>query len=77
MDNDGGWDTDTEEKDAVNAKAIRGRVFTHSSGNGGATVVGYIWTDKIGSNDPSVNGFQWYDEFEISVAARRVFITHV
>lgn len=45
---EGGWGTDVELKDAVTAEWVRAEVFTHSSGNGGDKVIGYIWDD--GSN---------------------------
>jgi hypothetical protein len=59
--NDGGWTTDTEEKDNASVDWLRARVFTHSSGNGGKTVVGYIYDN--GSD--GYNGLINYDEYVI------------
>lgn len=61
--NGGGWGTDAEEKDGVTAHFIRGNVFTHSSGNGGDKVYGYIWDD---GSDGGV-GRIFYDEVVLEV----------
>jgi len=60
--NDGGWGTDVEQVDAVDAYWVRGNVFTHSVGNGGKTVYGFTYDN--GSN--GYTGFIWYDEYEIA-----------
>jgi hypothetical protein len=73
--NDGGWGTDVEEQDAVQCQWIRAMSFTHSAGNGGATVVGYVW-DFGGIASAGETGQIRYDEFVISTGARRIFITH-
>ncbi len=44
-DDEGGWGTDVELHDAVTAQWVRANVFTHSSGNGGDKVIGYVWDD--------------------------------
>ena len=62
-DDEGGWITDVEEQDAVYAQWFRGFVFTHSSGNGGDRVFGYIWDN--GSSGGT--GFIQYDEYVIAV----------
>lgn len=56
--NDGGWGTDAEETDGLDLDYIRGMVFTHSAGNGGDTVLGYVYEDG-GSGH---TGFIWYAE---------------
>jgi hypothetical protein len=38
-----GWGADVEEQDGVEADLIRGVVFKHSAGNGGAKVIGYLF----------------------------------
>jgi hypothetical protein len=43
-----GWGFDVEEQDGVEADLIRGAIFTHSPGNGGAKVIGYLFDN--GSN---------------------------
>lgn len=62
MVNDGGWNTDVEELDAVTAHWIRGLVFTHSVGNGSDTVVGYAYDNGSGGG----TGYIFYDEFNIA-----------
>ena len=61
---EGGWGTDTEEQDAVTCHYIHGQVFTHSSGNGGNTVLGYIWETGTEGKSP---GFVRYDEIVLAV----------
>jgi hypothetical protein len=56
-----GWGSSTEVLDAVSADYVRGRIFTHSSGNGGATVYGFTWDDGAG-----LTGFVKYAEFSIT-----------
>lgn len=63
------WTGHTEVADAVMYQAIRGSVFTHSAGNGGDTVFGWIWDtaydqDAIGRSGYS--GTNRYDEFLIA-----------
>jgi hypothetical protein len=59
---DGGWTTDVEELDGKTVQWVRSHTFTHSSGNGGKTVVGYIYDN--GSDGGT--GHIWYGELEIS-----------
>jgi hypothetical protein len=40
-----GWGTDVEELDATACHNITGQIFTHSGGNGGAKVFGYVYED--------------------------------
>lgn len=63
--NDGGWGADVEEQDAVEIDFVRSMVFTHSSGNGGEKVLGYLYDN--GANGGT--GRIFYDEFVISAAA--------
>lgn len=56
--NNGGWDTDTTLRTATNMDMVRGAIFTHSTGNGGAKVYGYWYEDSAAGN----NGFSWYGE---------------
>lgn len=56
------WGTDVERQDAVEADWLHGLVFTHSVGNGGARVVGYIWDNGSGGG----TGKTEYDEFAFS-----------
>lgn len=59
------WGTDTELQDAVQASWIRSRLFTHSSGNGGNKVIGYIWDNSdpsLSPTQPGGTGFTRYDE---------------
>ena len=44
--NDGGWSTDVEEQPDVAMHQMSSSIFTHSSGNGGAKVFGYIWDTR-------------------------------
>jgi hypothetical protein len=60
--NDGGWSTDTELHDGVTAHWIRSHIFTHSSGNGGDKVLGYIWDNGSSGGVARI----WYDEYVIS-----------
>jgi hypothetical protein len=71
-DDEGGWVTDIEEQDGVLSHWIQGEVITHSVGNGGAKVFGYVWDN--GSDGGT--GQIWYDEYVIALGGRRVFITH-
>ena len=65
--NDGGWGTDEKQIVATNIDYVRGQIFTHSSGNGGAKVYGYVYEDD-GQGD---EGFSWYTEYEIAAAATK------
>ena len=60
-DDEGGWSTDAEEKDAVTAHWISGRVIVEGSGD---TVFGYLWDDGSAGG----TGFVKYDTFLISAA---------
>ena len=60
--NDGGWGTDVEFLDGVTTHFIRGHAFTHSSGNGGATVAGFVRDN--GSSGRT--GFSFWDEYIIA-----------
>lgn len=60
----GGFGTDVQEKDAVAVHWVRTQVFTHSAGNGSATVLGYIWDN---GSDGST-GHAYYDEIELAAA---------
>src|SRR3989344_185187 len=60
----GSWGTDTERKDAVTAHWLRSSLFTHSAGNGGAKVVGYIWDNGSGG----AVGYTRYDEYGLNTA---------
>jgi hypothetical protein len=63
----GSWGTDVELRDAVNASWIRAEVFTHSAGNGGGKVVGYIWDDSESALDEAGGtGFTRYDEYGLT-----------
>lgn len=64
----GAWDGDTDYAQTTD-KGIRAEVFTHSSGNGGATVIGVIRHDKNGhavNIGPGGTGFARYDEIVIA-----------
>jgi hypothetical protein len=61
-----GWGTDVEEQDGVEADLIRGGVFTHSAGNGGAKVFGYLFDD--GSD--GYTGTVRYKEYPIRAPTR-------
>lgn len=62
--NDGGWSTDVVEQTVgVQTDWVRGAVFTHSSGNGGDKVMGYIWDDDSSGGTGRIR----YDEFVIEV----------
>lgn len=62
-DDEGGWGTDVEEQDAVTAHWIRANVFTHSSGNGGDKVFGYVWDDGSDGGTGRIR----YDELVLEV----------
>ena len=76
-DNDGGWGTDVEQEDGKNVDFVRGNIFTHSAGNGGAKVYGYFYANSPGTSTlEGWTGDVWYGEYEIAAgAARRIFIT--
>jgi len=62
---DGTWEADpTEMHDEVFCEVIRGNVFTHSAGNGSATVVGYIWEN----DSAGLTGYQEYSEYELAAS---------
>ena len=54
-DDEGGWGTDVEEKDAVTADWIRGSVFNRADGT---TVYGYVWDNGSAGG----TGWIYYDE---------------
>jgi hypothetical protein len=56
--NDGGWGTDAEQLDDKTIHWVRGKVFTHSVGNGGNKVLGFLYDNGSGGD----TGFIWYDE---------------
>ncbi len=60
-DDEGGWDTDVEYLDAVEAHWLRGNIITHSGANGGETVFGLIWDN--GSDGGT--GRMYYDELVV------------
>ena len=64
-DDEGGWNTDVEQHDAITLNWIDVLVFTHSIGNGGDTVAGYVYdeTELAGGY-----GNQWYDELVVAAA---------
>jgi hypothetical protein len=64
--NGAGWGIDTEEINNIDGGIIRGSIFTHSSGNGGATVVGYVLAEPPDSNSEGGTGFLWYHEYVIA-----------
>ena len=64
-DDEGGWGSDTEEQDTVTCHYIKAEVFTHSSGNGGDTVLGYVWETGAGG---LTGGFTQYDEKFLAAA---------
>ena len=66
--NDGGWGADVEELDGKSVDWVRGRVFTHSAGNGGDKVLGYIYDNGSGGG----TGYIWYGEYVITEGALRV-----
>ncbi len=51
----GSWGTDTERDDGV-FSGMRAITFTHSSGNGGARVIGLFVSDQLNSTSPSNGG---------------------
>jgi hypothetical protein len=59
--NGAGWGTDVEERDEISADWVRAQVFTHSGGNGGAKVLGYIVDEGAGGG----TGYIWFDEYEL------------
>lgn len=60
--NGAGWGTDSEIEDGVYCNWVRSLVFTHSAGNGGAKVLGYvIHYDTFGGTGPT-----YYGEIELS-----------
>ena len=69
-DDEAAWITDTEEQDAVTCHYIRSQVFTHSSGNGGATVLGYVWDQGSNGDAP---GFTRYDEIVLVAGGAAVY----
>lgn len=62
--NDGAWGSDVEEIDGTDLFFIRSLLFTHSSGNGGAKVVGYTYEKHL-ADEGGYTGFVWYGEFEV------------
>ena len=62
-DDEGGFGSDVERNDAVTCLYIRTAVFTHSSGNGGDTVLGYCWEDGADGRNA---GFLRYDELVLT-----------
>lgn len=62
--NDGGWGIDAGELSGVTVNFVRGQVFTHSSGNGGATVYGYWYEDSY--LETGSVGENWYNEYVIA-----------
>ena len=64
----GSWGTDVEEIDATDVDHIRSVVFTHSSGNGGDKVVGYIY-DTFSNGG---TGGVYYGEYVIPAGATAV-----
>lgn len=65
--NDAGWGTDEEIIDAVVVPLMKGEVFTHSSGNGGDKVLGYLYENS--EFGEGFTGGIWYGEYLISAAA--------
>ena len=67
----GGWETEVKEYtasgDTDRAMYVMCNVFTHSSGNGGAKVLGFVITkcDITVSESAYVDGEAIYDEFEL------------
>jgi hypothetical protein len=61
--NDGGWGTDVELLADKTIHWVRARVFTHSAGNGGKKVLGYLYDN--GSDGGT--GFIWYKEYELGI----------
>lgn len=63
---DGGWGSDTNVLNGT-VTQLNGRVFTHSAGNGGATVFGY-WYENVHYyyQDGGLNGQNWYGEYVIA-----------
>ena len=61
----GGWGTATEMHDGESCDELRAVVFTHSAGNGGGKVVGYIRAWDFGG----YTDFTRYDEYEIAAAS--------
>lgn len=58
---EGGWDTDVEERDAVTCNWMQSNVITHSPANGGSTVLAYLWDDGSGGG----TGRIWYHELDL------------
>jgi len=56
-----GWGSDVEEQDGVEADLIRGIVFAHSAGNGGAKVIGYL----VDMGSDGYTGTVRYEEYLI------------
>jgi hypothetical protein len=71
-DDEGGWGTSTEEIDAINLNWIWGRVITHSTANGGATVFAYVY-DIQASADAGGYGHGWYGEYLLAEAPAATF----
>jgi hypothetical protein len=70
--NGAGWTGHAEELDGVTVHAVRGQAFTHSAGNGGATVFGFIWETQYNQGGTPRSGYEGtnrYDEYVIAVAA--------
>lgn len=70
--NDGGWGTDAEELDDKTVHWVRSTAFTHSVGNGGSRVLGYIYDNGSAGG----TGRIFYGESVIALGGRRIFITH-
>lgn len=71
-DDGGSWlpTTNPEEQDGVTAHYVRGRVGTHSAGNGGDTVLGYFWDQGSNGDSP---GFTRYDEIVLVAGGAKVY----
>jgi hypothetical protein len=57
---DTGWGVDAEIRDAVAAHWLYCSVFTHSAGNGGAKVLGYIY-DNSTDNNPDTPDIEYHE----------------
>jgi len=68
----GSWGTDAKQQTTIQIDWVCGTIFTHSSGNGGATVFGYVYDNDSNGGTGQI----WYDEYVIALGGRRVFITH-
>lgn len=68
--NEGGWGTDVLEASPTELHWVRGWVFTHSPGNGGAKVLGYVLDD----NSAGGTGQIWYAEYVLSAGGAFVNI---